>query len=111
METTPLDEPDRQPGPPAALADSPRMGTDVPDIAGPIRELNAANKTREELWARVHPAGDAVRRRHEEGKLARQEAGEEHDAHLAVQAEHPNRRARLVRRTVWVTAFLGVRPV
>ena len=108
METTPLDEPDRQPRPLTVPAGTSDVDTDVPDIAEPIREFNAANKTHEELWARVHQAGDAVRRRRKEEKLARQEADEEHDAHLAVQAEHPNRRAPLVRQVAITAASVGL---
>ena len=108
METIPLDEPDRQPGPLAVPAGTSDVGADVPDIAEPIREFNAANTTHEELWARVHQASDAVRRRRKEEKLARQEAGEEHDAHLAVQAEHPNRRAPLVRQVAITAASVGL---
>ncbi len=108
METTPLDEPDRQPGPLAAPAGTSGEGADIPDIAGPVREFNAANKAHEELWARVHQEGDAVRRRRKEEKRARREAGEEHDAHLAVQAEHPNRRAPLVRQVAIAAASVGL---
>jgi hypothetical protein len=108
METTPLDGPGRRPGPLAAPAGSSDVGADVSDIAGPIREFNAANKTHEELWARVHQTSDVVRHYREEEKLARQGAGEEHDAHLAVQAEHPNRRAPLVRQAVIAAASVGL---
>jgi hypothetical protein len=108
METIPLDEPHRQRGPDASPPGIAGFGADDPDVAGPIRAFNAANKTHEELWARVHQAGDAVRRGRDEEQLARQTAGEEHDAHLAIQAEHPNRRAPLFRQIAIAAATVGL---
>ena len=108
METIPLDEPHRQRGPDASPPGISGFGADDPDVAGPIRAFNAANKTHEELWARVHQAGDAVRRGRDEEQLARQAAGEEHDAHLAIQAERPNRRAPLFRQMAIAAATVGL---
>jgi hypothetical protein len=78
MDANRSDEPDRQRGSPAGPADTPDAGAYVPDVAGFIREFNAANKIHEEFGARAHQAGDAVRHSREKERPARQEADAEH---------------------------------
>jgi hypothetical protein len=67
----------------------------LPDVAKAIREFNASNQAHATLWARARHAADAVRHSIAEESRAWQAAEEARDAHLAVLAEHPHRRACL----------------
>lgn len=100
MTTIPLNEPDDQQALVGALPDAPGQGPDLPDVAEDIREFNASNKAHEDLWARAHQAGDMVRRSGVDDQTAQQAAQEAHDFHLAVQAEHPQRRASLLQQVI-----------
>jgi hypothetical protein len=70
------------------------------DVAGFVRDFNASNQAHEDLWARVHQAGDAVRRGVDERDATQRRAREARDFYLAVQAEHPHRRAPLFRQAL-----------
>lgn len=70
------------------------------DVAEPVREFNASNQAHEDLWARVHQAGDAVRRGVDDRDAAQVRARQARDFYLAVQAEHPHRRAPLLRQAL-----------
>jgi hypothetical protein len=74
------------------------------DVAGFVRDFNASNQAHEDLWTRVHQAGDAFRRSVRERAAARVQARQARDFHLAVQAEYPHRRAPLLRQ-VLIAAF------
>jgi hypothetical protein len=74
------------------------------DIAESVREFNASNKAHEELWTRVHQAGDAVRRSVENRDAAQLHARQARDYYLTLQAEYPHRRAPLIRQ-VCLAAF------
>ena len=76
-----------------------------------IRGFNASDRFHEDLWARAHQAGDAVRRSVEEKRRTRQVARQAHDEHLAAQAEHPQRRAPMLLQGIialLTVAFDGV---
>jgi hypothetical protein len=80
-------------------------GTTIPaDIAEAVRAFNATNQAHEELWTRVHQAGDAVRRSVEDRDAAQVHARQARDFHLTVQAEYPHRRAPLLRQA-FIAAF------
>lgn len=68
------------------------------DIADAVREFNQSNEAHEDLWARVHRAGDVLRQGVRDREAARLRAREARDFHLTVQAEYPHRRARLVQQ-------------
>ena len=70
------------------------------DIVGPVREFNASNQAHEDLWTRVHQAGDQVRRGVDERDAAQLHARQARDFYLTVQAEHPHRRAPLLRQAL-----------
>jgi hypothetical protein len=70
------------------------------DVAGFVRDFNAANQAHEDLWTRVHQAGDQVRRGIGERDAAQLHARQARDFYLAVQAEHPHRRAPLLRQAL-----------
>jgi hypothetical protein len=74
------------------------------DVAAAVRDFNASNQAHEDLWARVHEAGDAVRREADEKAAAQLRARQARDFHLAVQAEYPHRRAHLPQQ-VFLAAF------
>lgn len=65
------------------------------DIAGYIRDFNKSNPAHEELWTRVHQAGDAHRQAVLDLKSARGRAHQAQGTYLAVQAVYPHRRAAL----------------
>ena len=56
------------------------------DIVGPVREFNASNQAHEDLWTRVHQAGDQVRRGVDERDAAQLHARQARDFYLTVQA-------------------------
>jgi hypothetical protein len=70
------------------------------DLAEFIRDFNASNEANEDLWTRVHQAGDAVRRSAEDRDAAQQHARQARDFRLAIQAEYPHRRAPLLRQAL-----------
>lgn len=78
------------------------------DVAGIVREFNAGNQAHEDLWARVHQAGDAVRRSVDDRDAAQVRAREARDFHLAVQAEYPRRRAPLLRQALIALATVAL---
>jgi hypothetical protein len=78
------------------------------DVAGPVRDFNASNPAHEDLWARVHQAGDAVRRGVDERDAAQVHARQARDFHLAVQAEYPHRRAPLLRQALIAAVTVGL---
>jgi hypothetical protein len=107
--TTPLDMPDEQRGDLVAARHDPSgQGTDVPDVAGAIREFNASNHAHEDLWARTRQAADAVRHAIVDRQLAQRASGEARDSHLAIQAEHPHRRASLMRQALIALATVAL---
>lgn len=75
-------------------------GDRVPDVAGDIRDFNESNQTHEELWSRARQWNDIVRHSRDEEEAARQGAAAARESHLAVQAEHPRRRASLLRQLI-----------
>jgi hypothetical protein len=77
-----------------SAADSPRA-TARSRVAEVTRNFNESNHAHEELWARTHQASDAVRNSRKEEVDKQQKAREARESHLAVQAEHPHRRASL----------------
>lgn len=97
METMSVDERNQQLKPGSGRGEAP---AGLPDVTGPIRAFNAANKSHQELWAQAHQAGDEVRRAGEAVRLADQEADEKHAAHQAIQAVYPRRGAPLARQVV-----------
>lgn len=80
----------------------------LPDVAESIRDFNTSNKAYEDLWARAHQAGDAVRHSSRDEHLARERAQEAREVHLAVQAEHPRRRASLLRQVIIAAITVGL---
>jgi len=78
------------------------------DVAGFVREFNASNQAHEDLWARVHQAGDAVRRSVDDRDAAQVRARQARDFHLAVQAEYPHRRAPLLRQALIAVVTVGL---
>jgi hypothetical protein len=78
------------------------------DVAGIVREFNASNQAHEDLWARVHQAGDAVRRSVDDRDAAQVRAREARDFHLAVQAEYPHRHAPLLRQALIAAVTVGL---
>jgi hypothetical protein len=95
----PLRGPDEQPV--TALLNDSGQVENLPDVAQVVREFNASNQAHEDLWTRVHQAGDIVRGSIMDVRLAREAAREAQDAHLAVQAEHPHRRAGLLQQLIF----------
>jgi hypothetical protein len=83
--------------------DQPRTMNSV-DVTGSVRDFNASNRAHEDLWTRVHQAGDAVRRSVEHRNAVQIRARRARDFHLAVQAEYPHRTASLLRQ-VFIAAF------
>jgi len=84
-----------------------RMATSA-DIAEPVRDFNAANKAHEDLWTRVHQAGDAVRRSTDDREAAQLRARRARGFYLAVQAEYPHRRAPLLRQVLIAACTIGL---
>jgi hypothetical protein len=80
----------------------------LPDVAESVRDFNASNKAHEDLWARAHQAGDAVRHGRRDAHLAGERAQEAREVHLAVQAEHPRRRASLLRQVIIAAITVGL---
>jgi hypothetical protein len=78
------------------------------DVAGFVRDFNASNQAHEDLWARVHQAGDAVRRGVGDRDAAQVRARQARDFHLAVQAEYPHRRAPLLRQALIAAVTVGL---
>jgi hypothetical protein len=95
-----LDGPDEQRRQVGEPADDSGRDEGLPEVAREVRDFNASNEAHEDLWTRAHQAADTVRRRAREEQIAQQNAREARDGHLAVQAEHPQRRASLMRQAI-----------
>jgi hypothetical protein len=80
----------------------------LPDVAESVREFNSSSHAHEDLWARTHQAGDAVRHGSEQEHAARARAQGARAVHLAVQAEHPRRRAPLLRQLIIALITVGL---
>jgi hypothetical protein len=78
------------------------------DIADFVRNFNASNQAHEDLWTRVHQAGDAVRRAVQDRGTAQVHARDARSFHLAVQAEYPHRTAPLPRQVFIAAYALGL---
>jgi hypothetical protein len=78
------------------------------DITRTLDEFNAANEAHEDLWTRVHQAGDVLRQGVRDSDAARLHAKEARDFHRTVQAEYPNRRAHLVQQAVFAAFTVGL---
>jgi hypothetical protein len=70
------------------------------DISDAVRDFNESNEAHENLWTRVHRAGDVLRQGVRDREAARVRAREARDFHLTVQAEYPHRRAPLVQQVL-----------
>ena len=70
----------------------------LPEVAEVVRYFNESNRAHQSLWERVRQAGDIVSRADQLHRDAVGFAGQERAAHLAVQAEHPERRAPFARQ-------------
>ncbi|MBV9384081.1 MAG: hypothetical protein JOY82_09880 [Streptosporangiaceae bacterium] len=108
MTTTPLDAFGRREVPGATLPDAARRETGLPDVAEAVRDFNESNQAHEDTWTRAHQAADMVRRGTGEERLAQQDAREAREFHLAVQAEHPHRRASLLRQAIVAALTVGL---
>jgi hypothetical protein len=78
------------------------------DVTDSVRDFNASNQAHEDLWTRVHQAGDAVRGGTEDRDAAQLRARRARDFHLAVQAEYPHRSAPLLRQASIAAFTLGL---
>ena len=98
MTTTPLRGPGGLDGPVTAQPVGSGQAQSPPDATEIVRSFNASNSAHDSLWSRVFHANDAVRHSTEEATLARAAGERAYVAHLAIQAEHPQRRAPRLRQ-------------
>jgi hypothetical protein len=97
MAATPMDGPSEQ-----------HRAMTSADVGESVRDFNASNQAHEDLWTRVHQAGDAVRRSAEDRDTAQLHARQARDFHLAVQAEYPHRSAPLLRQAFLAAFTVGL---
>lgn len=97
MAATPMDGPNKHHG-----------AMTSPDVVEFVHDFNASNQAYEDLWTRVHQAGDAVRRSAEDRDAAQRNARQARDFHLAVQAEFPHRSAPLLRQAFTAAFTIGL---
>ena len=97
------------------MAASPMDGPGEPDqtiapaeVDESVRDFNASNRAHEDLWTRVHQAGDEVRRSTRDRDAAQLRARQARDFHLAVQAEYPHRSAPLLRQALLAAFTVGL---
>jgi len=70
----------------------------LPEVAEVVRYFNESNRAHQSLWERVRQAGDIVSRADQRHRDAVGSAAQERAAHLAIQAEHPERKAPFARQ-------------
>jgi hypothetical protein len=103
------DNPQPKPAPDvtALRPGSPQAGK-PPDTAEIVRRFNALNKAHRQLWLRLMQAADIAERAQLAVRAADVAADDAEAAHLAVQAEHPDRTAPRARQLVLAACTIAL---
>ena len=88
-----------------------KLITAVGFAAGAVIASDRRAVVPEDVWARVHQAGDAVRRSVNERDAAQMRARQARDFHLALQAEYPHRHAPLLQQALIAAFTVGLEAV